>query len=72
MGLLPALPAKGVARREQLMALLLVLGRVSLLIRLCRWVLVDGYRHIRARGLGRSVRELYASLQNVRVRPRHL
>lgn len=56
--------APGQTRGQHISELLILLGRISFLIRLCRWILVDGYRHVRARGLTRSIQELYNSLRN--------
>ena len=58
-------PHPGASRRETLIHTLVLLGRISVLIRLCRFIFVDGYRHIRARGLGGCIKEFYDSLRNV-------
>ena len=65
MDIIDRLPVQGKTRREKLINVLVTLGRISLLIRLSRWLLLDGARHIYARGLGRSVVEFYASLKAV-------
>ncbi|CAD6579639.1 MAG: hypothetical protein TREMPRED_002534, partial [Tremellales sp. Tagirdzhanova-0007] len=51
-------------RRQRILLALTLLGRIAFLYRILRLVLVDGYRHVRARGLNRSVTELYARLRN--------
>ena len=58
-------PSPGQSRKNHLIHLILLLGRVAFVIRLCRFVFLDGYRHVRARGLLRSVMELYSSLKSV-------
>jgi len=54
-----------VARRERIIHALTTLARITFLYRVSRFVLLGGYRHVRARGVLRSLIDIYASLRNV-------
>jgi hypothetical protein len=60
-----ALSLPGATRRERILKLLTILGRLAFLLRISRLVFLDGYRHVRARGIVLSATDIYASIQSV-------
>lgn len=58
-------PIAKAARRERVIQVLILLGRLSLVYRIFRIVLVGGFRSVRARGLIRSFSDVYASIKSV-------
>lgn len=57
--------SKAAGRRTQILQALTLVGRIAFLYRIARFVLLGGYRNVRARGLVRSFTDIYASLRNV-------
>lgn len=53
------------SRKDKAVYYLTLIGRLAFLYRLVRFVLIDGYRHLRARGLVLAAEELYGSLKSV-------